>query len=260
MQIWDIESEEQFHRRRYVCVIALVSSRGVCDLSPWSGMVSEKRGWYWPGCSGSSEERWRCWGWCLEPTPLRLTPLPVALRSHQLVVFHQFFQSSIDSGFCILEARALWCWLWHCAQKNTESWQQRSHKHKAWGFCPLAVLFLPSCFITIRGRLWGICQVVFPVPRLHFTFSFNAYFKSSVCREIQTLFEWLTHERSPLGPVVLFIGYLLYFWWRKPWLGFSLWLLLVNCLVICGKGAVCSPLPFPAAEYWSVYWSFHLVW
>lgn len=42
--------------------------------------------------------------------PRRLAALPVVPLSDQLVVFHQFFQSSIDSGLCISEARVLWRW------------------------------------------------------------------------------------------------------------------------------------------------------
>lgn len=40
-----------------------------------------------------------------------LPPRPSPLSAVGLVVFHQFFQSSIDSGLCISEARALWRWL-----------------------------------------------------------------------------------------------------------------------------------------------------
>lgn len=47
----------------------------------------------------------------LSAGPRRLAPLPVIPLSGQLVVFHQFFQSSIDSGLCISEARVLWRWL-----------------------------------------------------------------------------------------------------------------------------------------------------
>lgn len=50
--------------------------------------------------------------WC-SAGPCRLAPLSLAPLSDRLVVFHQFFQSSIDSGLCISEARALWRWLWH---------------------------------------------------------------------------------------------------------------------------------------------------
>lgn len=168
--------------------------------------------------------------------------LPPVL-SRRPVLFHQFFQSSIDSGFCILEARALCCWLWQWAQKNTESWQQRPRKHKAWGFCPQAVLFLPSCLVTIRGRLWGICQAVFPVPHSPFTFSFNAYLKYLACTEIQTL--WVTDT------------------WR---VSSGLRILLEETLTWVQFVAANSrerinllPLPSPAAEYWPLYWSFYLV-
>lgn len=45
------------------------------------------------------------------PAPRHTVPLPVVVPlSDQLVVFHQFFQSSIDSGLCTSEARVLWRW------------------------------------------------------------------------------------------------------------------------------------------------------
>lgn len=37
-------------------------------------------------------------------------------------------------------------------QKNTESWQRCSRKHKAWGFCRQSLLFLGSCFVTVKGK------------------------------------------------------------------------------------------------------------
>ena len=36
-------------------------------------------------------------------------------------------------------------------QKNTESWQRCSRRHKAWGFCRRSLLFLGYCFVTVKG-------------------------------------------------------------------------------------------------------------
>lgn len=71
-----------------------------------------------------------------QPSPANQLLLPVADR---LVVFHQFFQSSIDCGLCVWEAPTLW----HCGerQKNTESWA-----------APLTFFFFYcSCFVTVKG-------------------------------------------------------------------------------------------------------------
>lgn len=37
-------------------------------------------------------------------------------------------------------------------QKNTESWQRCSQKHKAWGFCWQSLLFLGYCFVTLKNK------------------------------------------------------------------------------------------------------------
>lgn len=73
---------------------------------------------------------WRRWGllllllllmcWCSAATR-RSALLSLVPLTDRLVVFHQFFQSSIDCSLCISEARALWRWLWHDADRKTLS-------------------------------------------------------------------------------------------------------------------------------------------
>lgn len=50
----------------------------------------------------------------------RPPPLGSSL-SDRLVVFHRFFQSSIDRGLCTSEARALWRWLRRRPDRKTLS-------------------------------------------------------------------------------------------------------------------------------------------
>lgn len=78
---------------------------------------------------GGCRRRWWRWWWRSFARLLCLVPL-----GDQLVVFHQFFQSSIDCGLCVSEARALWRWLWNSADRKTLSHDSSVHgntKHEA---------------------------------------------------------------------------------------------------------------------------------
>lgn len=66
------------------------------------------------------------WWWVLM---VELAPRRPASLSGRLVVFHQFFQSSIDSGLCMSEARALWRWLRLCADRKTLSHDSAVHRN-----------------------------------------------------------------------------------------------------------------------------------
>lgn len=216
--MWAVEIEEQLHRGCDPCVITLASSRGGCDgwllalsLLCSRSLVSTRRSGAFALLAAGVDGVW--------------TPL----TRDQLVVFHRFFQSSIDCGFCVSEARAepgpLVPAVTRCTQKHwvmTAACTQTQSKRLLSASCVVfTVLFCPN-----QGRLWGICQVVFPLPRVRVTFCFHAYFRYSLCVEIQRLSEWLAHEKSPLGLIVLFSDQLFYFCCRKPWLGFRLWLLV----------------------------------
>lgn len=55
--------------------------------------------------------------------------------------FHQFFQSSIDSGLCISEARVLWRWPRRCADRKTLSHDSAVHGNTKQRACRQSLLF-----------------------------------------------------------------------------------------------------------------------
>lgn len=199
--------EERFHRGSDPCVIALASSRGGCDGCGGGGSGSPPPLQQVPGidpaergvCAAS------CWcGWCVDSSnPPIGSWVSIGFSKAPLIVAFVCRRPG--------PSRALWCRLWHGAHKKhwvmtAACTQTQSGRLLSASCVVFTVLFCPN-----QGRLWGICQVVFPLPHVRVTFCFHAYFRCSLCVEIQTLSEvigtWKVSSGSDcsiLRPAVLF--------------------------------------------------------
>lgn len=124
----------------------------LCSSDRRRGRGQIKRAAAATAAAGAWRCRWR-W-WCVEaqPAPAARLPLPrPAQRS--------------ASGFPSVFPKLHWFWPLYLGgpgplalavtlrwQKNTESWQRCSRRHKAWGFCRRSLLFLGYCFVTVKGE------------------------------------------------------------------------------------------------------------